>query len=394
MASRKTAGRQLVGLISGTSMDGVDAALVRVTGPHTSPRGRVQAFLTLPYPAALRRRLLEIAAGVPTTSGELSGLNFLLGEWFARAALQVCRRARVSPRHLAGIGSHGQTLFHQGTSRRRAAAPWSRAASTLQLGEPAVIAARTGAPVVADFRTADLAAGGEGAPLVPMVDYLLLRDARQGRVALNIGGIANLTAIPAAASPARVFGFDTGPGNMLMDGLARHFSRGREAYDRNGRLARRGKVIAPLVAELLRFPFFRRRPPKSAGREEFGAEFLARYFLRRRGASKVDLLRTALELTARTITDAIRQFVTPQAAVGRLIVSGGGARNPLLLERLSSLLPQVSVELSDRYGLPLDAKEAVAFALLADRTLHGLSGNLPSVTGARRAVILGKTVRL
>jgi anhydro-N-acetylmuramic acid kinase len=393
MASRKT--RQLVGLISGTSMDGVDAALVRVSGSPAKPRVRVQAFVTLPYPAALRRRLLEIAAGAATTSGELSGLNFLLGEWFARAALRVCRRARVTPKSLAAIGSHGQTLFHQGAPRRRVDAPWLRGASTLQLGEPSVIAARTGAPVVADFRTADLAAGGEGAPLVPLVDYLLLRDARAAAVALNVGGIANLTVIPAAASLRQVFGFDTGPGNMLMDGLVRHFTRGREAYDRNARLARRGRIIKPLLAELLRFPFFRRRPPKSAGREEFGGEFLDRYFLSRRGAKKEDLLRTALELTAQSVAQALERSVFPAVPhVSRLIISGGGARNSLLLARLRDLLPQVCVELSDRYGLPIDAKEAVAFAVLADRTLHGLPGNLPAVTGARRAVVLGKIVRL
>ncbi len=391
----KRAERLAVGLISGTSMDGVDAALARLSGTTAKPRVRVRAFLTVPYPAALRRRLLAIAAGEPTTTAELSGLNFLLGEIFARAALKVCKRGRLVPQRLSVIGSHGQTLFHQGARLPRAAAPWLRGASTLQLAEPAVIAARTGAPVVADFRTADMAAGGEGAPLVPLVDYLLLRDARSGAVALNLGGIANLTVIPAAARPHQVFGFDTGPGNMLIDGLVRLFTRGCKSFDRQARLARRGKVIEPLLAQLLRLPYFSRRPPKSAGREQFGAGFLERYFLSRRGARKEDLVRTAAELTVRSVAQAMERFVFPAAPrLRRLIVSGGGARNPLLMERLADLLPQLSVETSDRYGLPVDAKEAVAFAVLADRTLRGLAGNLPAVTGAQREVVLGKILKV
>jgi anhydro-N-acetylmuramic acid kinase len=264
--------------------------------------------------------------------------------------------------------------------------------STYQIAEASVIAQSSGAPVVADFRTADLAAGGQGAPLVPMLDYLMLRHPRQGTVALNIGGIANVTVIPAYTGPGGVFGFDTGPGNMLIDGLVRHFTRGKKTYDAGGRLAAQGKVLGRLLDEVLTFPFFTRPPPKSAGREQFGGGFVRRYFLRRRARFQ-DLLRTATELTVRTITDALERFVFPRVEVDRLIVSGGGAHNGLLVTRLAELLPKLSVELSDRFGLPVDAKEAIAFALLADRTMHGLPGNLPSVTGARRAVVLGKLVR-
>ena len=264
--------------------------------------------------------------------------------------------------------------------------------NTLQIAEPAVIAERTGAPVVADFRTADMAAGGQGAPLVPMVDYLLLRDARKGTVALNIGGIANVTVIPAKAKPLDVTGFDTGPGNMVSDALVRHFTGGREHYDAGGRVAALGKVNDAVLTGLLRHPFFSEPPPKSAGREQFGRYFVQRYFLSRRRARFEDLLRTSLELTARTIVDALARFVLPETRVDRLIVSGGGAHNTRLLQRLAELLPEATVELSDRYGLPVDAKEAIAFAILADRTMHGLPGNLPRVTGARRAVVLGKIV--
>jgi anhydro-N-acetylmuramic acid kinase len=336
---------------------------------------------------------MRVALGDQSTAGEVSQLNFLLGELFAKAALRVCRLAHISPQRVSVIGSHGQTIYHQG---RPELMPGHRAAvgpNTLQIAEPAVIAERTGVPVVADFRAADVAAGGQGAPLVPMVDYVLLRDARKGTVALNIGGIANVTVIPADASPLDVVGFDTGPGNMVSDALVRHFTGERENYDAGGRVAALGKVNEPLLADALCHPFFLRPPPKSAGREQFGQDFVARYFFSRRRTRFENLLRTSLELTARTIAGALARFVFPGEKIDRLIVSGGGAHNRLLMKRLVELLPRLKVELSDRYGLPVDAKEAIAFAILADRTLHGLPGNLPSVTGARRAVVLGKIVR-
>lgn len=371
-------------------MDGVDAALVRVGGLAHRPRVRLLAFVTIPYASRLRLRLLEVATGQATSAGELSQLNFLLGELFADAALRVCRRGRVPLTRLSVIGSHGQTICHHALPSRLGE---RQVSSTLQIAEPSVIAERTGAPVVADFRTADMAAGGQGAPLVPIIDYLLLRHPRQGTVALNIGGVANVTVIPPQASAREVFGFDTGPGNMVMDALVQRFTRGRKNYDAGGRLAARGKVIDPLLAKLLRWPFFRRRPPKSAGREQFGSGFVQRSFLKRRRARFHDLLRTATELTARSIADALKRFVFPRAKIHRLIVSGGGAHNTLLITRLRELLPELAVKRSDDWGLPADAKEAIAFALLADRTMCGLPGNLPSVTGARRAVVLGRLAR-
>jgi anhydro-N-acetylmuramic acid kinase len=391
VAKKKLAGKRLAaGLISGTSMDGVDAALVEIRGPAEWPRVRVRAFLTMPYKVAEREAIARVASGGPTSASAISQLNFLLGELFADAALAVCRRGRISPKRLTVIGSHGQTIYHQGIRLREAG---RQIASTLQIAEPAVIAQRTGAPVVSDFRTADMAAGGQGAPLVPIVDYLLLRDVREGRVALNIGGIANLTVIPAAAKPDQVFGFDTGPGNMVMDALVRKFTHGRKSFDPGGAIASTGRFLDPILIDSLKFPFFSRKPPKSAGREQFGAEFMERYYLGPRRGETQDLLRTAVELTARTIAGALEQFVLPRVTVKRLIVSGGGARNNFLMQRLSKLLPEMKVELSDRYGLPVDAKEAIAFALLADRTMHGLPGNLPAVTGARRAVVLGAISR-
>jgi anhydro-N-acetylmuramic acid kinase len=383
--------RLVVGLISGTSMDGIDAALVRISGPAAQPRVRLMAFDTLAYSATVRQKTLRIAAGEAATAGEISQLNFLLGELFADAALRVCGKANVSPSRLAAIGSHGQTIFHQGSPTREAG---RKISSTFQIAEPAVIAERMGAPVVADFRTADMAAGGQGAPLVPMVDYLLLRDARKGTVALNIGGIANFTVITAGAKPEQVFGFDTGPGNMVIDGLVRHFGYGKKAYDAGGSWAAKGCVIEPLLNDLLRLPFFAQKPPKSAGREQFGQHFIQQFFLKRRGSRPEDLVRTATELTARAIAGALERFVLGEMAIHRLIISGGGAHNRLLVARLGDLLPSMTIHPSDEFGLNTDAKEAIAFAVLADRTMHGLPGNLPTVTGARRAVVLGKISRL
>jgi anhydro-N-acetylmuramic acid kinase len=336
---------------------------------------------------------MRVAAGVHTKARGISQLNFLLGERFANAALRVCRAGHVAPRRVSVIGSHGQTVYHQGRPEPIPGIEAGAGPNTLQIGEPAVIAERTGAPVVADFRTADMAAGGQGAPLVPMVDYLLLRDARKGTVALNIGGIANVTVIPAKARPADVFGFDTGPGNMVSDALVRHFTGDREYYDAGGRVAALGKVNELILADALRHPFFSQPPPKSAGREQFGRDFVQRCFFSRKKYRFEDMLRTSLELTAQTIADALARFVFPETRIHRLIVSGGGAHNRTLVKRLAALLPGLTVELSGRYGLPVDAKEAIAFAILADRTMHGLPGNLPRVTGARRAVVLGKIIK-
>jgi anhydro-N-acetylmuramic acid kinase len=385
--------RLAVGLMSGTSMDGIDAALVRLTGPAEQPQVRLLAFVTLPYPPEVRQWIMRVAAGELTAAEGVSQLNFLLGELFAKAALQVCRAAHVSPQRVSVIGSHGQTIYHQGRAELILRLGEAVGPNTLQIAEPAVIAERTGAPLVADFRTADVAAGGQGAPLVPMVDYLLLWDGQKGTVALNIGGIANVTVIPAKAKPLDVRGFDTGPGNMVSDALVRHFTGDREYYDAGGRVAALGKVNELILADTLCHPFFSQPPPKSAGREQFGREFVEGYFLSRKRARFEDLLRTSLELTARTIAGALARFVFPGAKIHRLIVSGGGARNRPLLKRLAELLPHLTVELSTRYGLPVDAKEAIAFAILADRTLHGLPGNLPTVTGARHAVVLGKIVK-
>ncbi|HEV2617282.1 MAG TPA: anhydro-N-acetylmuramic acid kinase [Candidatus Acidoferrales bacterium] len=382
-------GMLVLGLMSGTSADGIDAALVRISGSPASPRARLENFAAFPYPPTVRDAVLRLANGDATTTREISQLNFRLGELFANAALHACRKFRITPSRISLIGSHGQTLYHQGAPSSFLGA---RVASTLQLAEPAIIAERTGITTIADFRPADMAAGGQGAPLVPFVDYLLYRDSRRGRVALNIGGIANLTVLPAAAQPKNVFAFDTGPGNMIIDALASHFTRGRLRYDRNAQIARRGHLLPELLNELLAHPFFRVPPPKTAGREEFGAPYAAHLIAtaKRRRIRPTDLIHTVTAFTAVSIARALRNFVFPRAHVSNLIISGGGARNPLLVAYLVALLPSLKIISADEFGVPGDAKEAFAFAVLAYEAWHRHTNNLPTATGARHPAIMGK----
>jgi len=379
-----------LGLMSGTSADGIDVALVKISGPAGSPRAKLLAFTDFSYPTTVRAAVLRLANGASTTTREVSQLNFRLGGLFADAALRACKRFGVSPKRVALVGSHGQTIYHQGAASEFLGA---RTSSTLQIGEPAVIAERTGITTVADFRPADMAAGGQGAPLVPFIDYLLYRHPRTGRISLNIGGIANLSAIPAAAEPRNVFAFDTGPGNMTIDALASHFSRGRLRFDRNAALARRGHLDGVLLRELLAHPFFRKSPPKSAGREEFGAEYTARLIAlaSRRRMPAADLIHTATAFTAATIAQACEKFVLRRVRnVREMIVAGGGARNPLLMAYLTALLPSLKLVPADAFGVPADAKEAFAFAVLAYVAFHQRANNLPSATGARHPAVLGK----
>jgi anhydro-N-acetylmuramic acid kinase len=315
----------------------------------------------------------------------LSRLNFLLAELYADAVLAAQRRFRVRAEL---IGCHGQTLYHQGEPQsflgRKVAVTW-------QTGEGAVLATRTGIPVVSDFRPADMAAGGKGAPLVPFLDYLLYRDEKIGRVVQNIGGIANLSAIPAGAAPDKVIAFDSGPGNMVIDAVTeRLFGK---PFDRGGRIAASGRVAEHVIAEILREPFFRQKPPKTAGREEFGREFAARFLKCCGRIPKEDVIATATALTARSIADAIRRFVVRGSGAFReFVVSGGGANNPKLLAMLANELRPLglTLRLSDEFGVPSTAKEAAAFALLAYETWHRRPSNIPSASGARRPAILGK----
>ena len=376
--------RRVIGLMSGTSADGVDAALVEVGRLESGVR--LIGFAGLPYPRELRKEILEVSEARSVNVERICRLHVILGEWFARSAFEVCRTAGVAMSGVDLIGSHGQTVHHLpdaysgfGVTTR----------SSFQIADPSVIAERTGVTTVADFRARDMAAGGQGAPLVPVVDYLLFRSESEGRVLLNIGGISNVTVLPAGCCADDVMAFDTGPGNMLMDALAGVITGGRLACDENGLYAASGNVSDSLLAELMRHPFLKEAPPKSTGREAFGATLVRDVLAWRRRLSGEDLVATATAFTARSIADALTRFVLPVVPVARMVVSGGGARNPVLMEMLRGALPCVDICESDALGVPSEAKEAIAFAVLANATVEGRTGNLPAATGASGSVVLG-----
>ena len=419
----------VAGVMSGTSADGIDVAFVRLADtrsskscgrakaggrgrpPHASPDLKFLGHAQFPYPGDVRRRILVSMNSPRASVADLARLNFLLAELYAEAVLSAQKKLRTKAEL---IGCHGQTLYHQAIT-----APFlgRKLAVTWQTGEAAVIAARTGIPVISDFRPADMAAGGKGAPLVPYLDYLLYRERRQGRIALNIGGIANLTAIPAGASLDQVIAFDTGPGNMVIDALTEQLFG--QPCDRDGKIAASGRVLADVVERFAGESFFRQKPPKAAGREEFGREF-AREFLhearvapdalvrggRTRASAatrpvrasekavveKRDLIATATSLTARSIRDAVLRFVLPKGSFSEIIASGGGTKNLTLMAWLANELRDSGLRLrsSDEFGIPSEAKEAVAFAVLAFESWNRRTSNLPSATGAKRPAVLGK----
>ncbi|HEX4002823.1 MAG TPA: anhydro-N-acetylmuramic acid kinase [Candidatus Acidoferrales bacterium] len=383
---------RVLGMMSGTSADGIDVALVRISGAPPDISAEFEAHHHVPFRPFVRETILRLANGAPTTTAEISELDFILGEELARAALAASKKWGVPMREISLIGSHGQTIFHLGASARLQGKV--RAPSTLQIGEINVIAERTGVTTVGDFRPADMAAGGQGAPLVPFVDYLLYRDPKQGRAALNIGGIANVTVIPGGAAPEDVFAFDTGPGNMVIDALVEQITRGRASYDRDARVALSGRTIPELLLRLMREPYLRKRPPKSAGREQFGQPYAQELLTwgHRHHAGPADIVRTATVFTALSIADAFRRLILPRTQVDELIVTGGGAKNPLIMAQLAAAVPGIEIIPPTRFGVPPEAKEAFAFAALAYETYHGRPSNVPSATGARHPVVLGKIV--
>jgi len=409
----------VAGVMSGTSADGINVALVRVAEPggsgfrtassqSASSRGRdarvhmsaayagnspasfeLLGHAEYSYPKKVRAAVLAAMNAPQASVADLARLNFLVGELYTDALLAAQRKLRVKADL---VGSHGQTLYHQGEPAsylgRKLAATW-------QTGEAAIVAARLGVPVVSDFRPADMAVGGKGAPLVPFLDFLLFRDARVGRIVQNIGGIANLTAIPAGASLNRVVAFDTGPGNMVIDAVTQRLFG--QPFDRHGKIAESGAWIEPVIAKILRGEFFRRKPPKTAGREQFGREFVENFLRLCGDARERDVVASATALTARSIADAVRRLLprrrnARKPAFSEMVVSGGGAKNVKLMAILSGEMDRLGLRLrfSDEFGLPSEAKEAVAFAILAHETWHRRPSNIPSATGAKRPVVLGK----
>jgi len=383
MGLRRRRRRLVMGLISGTSADGVSAAITEIGGTGPRVRLRVVAHRVYPYSPPLRGEVFRLFNPESSTVDHICRMNFILGHLFAEAALKLMGEAGL---RVDLIGSHGQTIWHSpGAGRLHG----YEASSTLQIGEPAAVAGGTGLPVIADFRKADVAAGGEGAPLTPYMDYVLHRHPARSRVLLNIGGIANLTYLPSGAEVEEVVGFDTGPGNVIIDAVAAHYTGGALTYDVDGQLASKGRPNRELLEELLSHPYFGRRPPKTTGREEFGEAFAGALVSKAEalGLSPEDAVATASELTVESIARAMEAYLDE---VDEVYVSGGGAKNPYLMRRLRERLAPTLVRPYDVLGIPGEAKEAALFALLANENIHSTPSNLPSVTGARRRVVLGQ----
>ncbi len=384
----------VAGVMSGTSADGVDVALCSISPAlraDTAPRLKLLGHRSFAYDKKLRATILSTAAGEKTTAAEVTQLSWHLGALYADCIAATSRELNLKPQLVA---IHGQTIYHQAGLAKFLSAPIR---CTSQIGEPALIAERLRIPVVSDFRPADLAAGGQGAPLVPMLDYCLYRHPTRNRLLLNLGGIANITALPAACTTANILAFDTGPANMLIDALMQRLYNRR--YDKNGSVAARGQVLQPVLDRLLTTPYFSAPPPKSCGREEFGPTFADRFLKLCKSSPNQDIIATATALTAATLLDAYRKFCWPHlgqhaplARSTELIAAGGGAKNLTLMRMLTEGFAQLGVKVSTTAsaGLPVEAKEAAAFALLGWLTWHHLPGNIPSATGATRPVILGK----
>ncbi len=380
---------KVIGLISGTSTDGVDAALVEITGRGLDSRLRLLRFATYPYPRELRAQLVRL-----THDGrveDLSRLNVYVGELFARAAIRIAKEAGLPLSQIDLIGSHGQTICHQPVPFKMGGL---KIRSTLQIGEPSIIAERTGITTVADFRPRDMAAGGEGAPLTPYLHYILFHNPNRPRLVVNIGGISNVTYLPCDAGLENILAFDVGPGNMLMDGIVQHRTNGRRAMDRGGAMARRGRIHERVLSELLRHPFLHHSPPKTTGRELFGQAMIERVVRRAKvlRLNQWDLMATVTAFTARSISRAYEKFIFQKGGVEEVIVGGGGTRNPTLMQFLQEAFGPIPVYTFEKFDLDSRALEAMAFGLFAYGTIQREPNNVPSATGAKRAVMMGKIV--
>lgn len=379
---QERAALRVCGIMSGTSLDGIDVAIVHITGSGTDTRVVVEAFETIPYEPVVRAELLELQQSPGL--GTLTRANYALGILIARAVRSVCASNGFALDRIDLIGSHGQTIHHAPSYDRVLGID---AHGTMQIGDPSVIAQQTGVVTIGDFRIADCAAGGHGAPLIPAVDYLLFRSDTATRVMLNIGGIANVTVLPRGCGRDDVSGFDTGPGNMIIDALCARFYG--EAFDRDGVHAATGTVSAPLLSFMLDHAYLTKQPPKSTGREEFGRVYVDALI----GAQPIshdDLIATATAFTAHSIVRACEAFIVPRTPIDEMIVSGGGAHNRVLMRMIAELMPAVRLRTTDDLGIAADAKEAVGFAVLANETIHELPANIPAVTGASGPVVLGK----
>ena len=409
--------KKVIGLMSGTSIDGIDACLVEISGNGLHTRINVLAFETYPYNDATRTAILDTCNPETGTVDKVCQLNFHLGKLFANAATAIANKAHISIKDIDLIGSHGQTVYHipdQATMektedrsqkleargqksevREKEAWDLSHIRSTLQIGEPSVIAQETGVTTVADFRPRDMAAGGQGAPLVPYVDFILFRDKEKGRALQNIGGIANVTVLPKNCGINDVIAFDTGPGNMIIDRITEFVTNATQHFDEGGKLAERGKMNNNLLASLLMHPYLSKPPPKTTGREEFGLSFADNFYKEaiHSGIKNIDILATVTAFTAHTIADSYKKWILSKHHLSEIIISGGGSYNSTLIKFLRQYLePTIQLHSIDKFGISPNTKEALAFAILANETISGNPNNIPSATGAREAVIMGKII--
>lgn len=383
--------RRVVGMMSGTSVDGVDAALVEISGTDSEPKVKLLAFENKPYPPQVREKIFSLFTPANATVDKVGYMNFLLGEIYAKSALSVIEKAGMKPEEIDVIGSHGQTIWHAPIPESPDGIP---VAYTVQIGEGSVIAERTGILTVSDFRVADMAAGGQGAPLVPFSEYLLYRREKETILLQNIGGIGNMTVMPAGAKPRDVFAFDTGPGNMIIDAVISAVTGGEKTYDTGGETAVKGKVCNALLDILKEEPYYRQPLPKTTGREHFGVQYTEKIlsWWKENPIPVEDLLATVTDLTAYSIADAYERYVLPKYQASEIIVGGGGSYNATLLRFMKERFAPhgVAVRTQEDLGLSSDAKEAVAFALMADCCMRGKANTLPSVTGAEHPAVMGK----
>ena len=383
--------RRVVGMMSGTSVDGVDAALVEISGTDSEPKVKLLAFENKPYPPQVREKIFSLFTPANATVDKVGYMNFLLGEIYAKSALSVIEKAGMKPEEIDVIGSHGQTIWHAPIPESPDGIP---VAYTVQIGEGSVIAERTGILTVSDFRVADMAAGGQGAPLVPFSEYLLYRREKETILLQNIGGIGNMTVMPAGAKPRDVFAFDTGPGNMIIDAVISAVTGGEKTYDAGGETAAKGRVCNALLDMLKEEPYYRQPLPKTTGREHFGVQYTEKIlsWWKENPIPVEDLLATVTDLTAYSIADAYERYVLPKYRASEIIVGGGGSYNATLLRFMKERFAShgVAVRTQEDLGLSSDAKEAVAFALMADCCMRDKANTLPSVTGAEHPAVMGK----
>ncbi|HBA26743.1 MAG TPA: anhydro-N-acetylmuramic acid kinase [Nitrospinae bacterium] len=374
-----------IGLMSGTSADGVDAAIVEIKGKGLDYKASLITFKKFQFSKDLRELIHKVSTPEYGRVDLICQLNFLIGELFAKAAIGVVKKAGYKMRDIDLIGSHGQTIYHM---------PKGKPPSTLQIGEPSVIAERTGVTTIADFRTMDIAAGGLGAPLTPFAHYILFRKRWRGIAVNNIGGISNVTFIPAGGDINDVIAFDTGPGNMLIDSVMHIITKGKYGYDKNGEMARKGKDSERFLEKLMKHPFIKARPPKSTGREEFGYNEALKFykFAKRDRLSDEDIVATTTRFTAKSIVENYKRFILCKHDVSEVIVCGGGAKNPILIDMISREIKPIKVKTSDSYGFPPETIEAIVFAILGYAAISGIPANLPHVTGAGKQVVLGKII--